>query len=153
MKQPLPAVFACLIFASAAAQGHGESVKQQLGPMLHEMDLAANAHDTDRFMKAYLHDPSLVFVIDGEVIHGWDDLRAQQLKWWNDGKTDVVYSTSGEPEIEQLTPSMAIVTETLVGTRTLPDGSSRKREFAVSMVWKKLPEGWRIVYAHESSAR
>jgi hypothetical protein len=35
--------------------------------------------------------------------------------------------------------------------RTLPNGESSTGEFAVTMVWQKLHEGWRIVQAHESS--
>jgi hypothetical protein len=25
--------------------------------------------------------------------------------------------------------------------------------FAVSAIWRRLPDGWRVVYAHESSSR
>jgi ketosteroid isomerase-like protein len=137
--------------APFVAQGKA-SAPEQLRPLLEELDAAANARDTDRFMALYLRQPALLWVINGEEIHGWDDLRAQQLKWWSGGKSDVVYSDRSAPEFTVLSPDAVIVTEMKAATRTLPDGTTGKREFAVSMVWQKLPEGWRIVYGHESFA-
>jgi hypothetical protein len=31
---------------------------------------------------------SLIFVINGEVIRGFDNLHEQQLKWWNHQNSD-----------------------------------------------------------------
>ena len=138
--------------AAVVPQGKG-TVQEQLRPLLAELDAAANARDTDRFMAAYLRQPSLIWLINGMEIHGWDDLRAQQLKWWNGGKSDVVFSDRSAPEFTVLSPDAVIVTEMKESTRTLPDGTTGKNEFAVSMVWQKLPEGWKIVYGHESFAK
>jgi hypothetical protein len=60
--------------------------------LLHEQALAADAHDTDRFLAAFLHDDSLIFVINGQLIRGFNSLHEQQLKWWNNGKSDVIYT-------------------------------------------------------------
>jgi ketosteroid isomerase-like protein len=138
--------------AAVVPQGKG-TVQEQLQPLLAELDAAANARDTDRFMAAYLRQPSLIWLVNGMEIHGWDDLRAQQLKWWNGGKSDVVFSDRSAPEFTVLSPDAVIVTEMKESSRTLPDGTTGKNEFAVSMVWQKLPEGWKIVYGHESFSK
>ena len=144
----------CVVFAAfGGAETKAGSPQEQLRPLLEELDAAANTRDTDRFMAAYLHQPTLIWLFNGVEIRGWDDLRAQQLKWWSGGKSDVVYSNRSAPEFTVLSPDAVIVTEMKESTRTLPDGTAGKNEFAISMVWQKLPEGWKIVYGHESTPR
>jgi uncharacterized protein (TIGR02246 family) len=126
-------------------------VRREIEPLLADMMTAANAHDTDRFMTAYLRDPSFVFVINGTVMNGWDAVRAQQLKWWNNGKSDVVYSYVGEPEFTVLGTDAAVVTERMSARRTLANGQTSTGELAVTMTMQKRPEGWRAVQVHESS--
>lgn len=127
-------------------------VRREIEPLLAEMLTAANAHDTDRFMTAYVRDPSFIFVINGTVMNGWDAVRAQQLKWWNNGKSDVVYSYVGEPEFTVLSSDAAVVTERMSAHRTLANGQITTGELAVTMAMQKRPEGWRAVQVHESTA-
>lgn len=142
-----------LLAANTSAASRAHSAQQQIQPMLNEMLHLANAHDTDRFMTFYLHRPSLIYVDNGTVIHGWDDLRAQQSRWWKNGMSDVIYRTNGATEFTVLAPGVVVVTEPRASTRTGPNGKSSRNEFVVSEVWKKLPKGWRIVYGHESAVR
>ncbi len=148
-----------LAFLSTAPIARGQttaatasSVQKQLEPVFAEMLAAANAHDTDRFMAPYLHKPSFVFVFNGTIMKGWDVAHAQQLKWWNNGKSDVVYKYSSPPELTVLGPDAAVVTQPLSATRTLPDGKKSTGEIVATTVWKKFPEGWRGVQVHESMA-
>ena len=127
-------------------------VRREIEPLLAEMLTAANAHDTDRFMTAYVRDPSFVFVINGTVMNGWEAVRAQQLRWWNNGKSDVVYSYVGEPEFTVLSSDAAVVTERMSAHRTLANGQITTGELAVTMMMQKRPEGWRAVQVHESTA-
>ena len=141
-----------LILVGAASAQRAASPNAQIQPLLREMDTAANAHDTDRFMAPFLHTNALVFVINGIVIHGWDALRDQQRKWWLNGKTDVVY-TPKSTDFVTLDPEIVAVTRVFTSSRTAPDGQIARSEFAVSMIWQRMPEGWRIVYDHESRTR
>mgnify|MGYP001554483343 CR=1 FL=1 len=94
------ALAACLLTAPpASAQAAPADARHQIEPLLDEMVAAANAHDTDRFMKVYLHQPSLVFVFNGTIFRGFDALHEQQLKWWNNGASDVAYTQRGAPVI------------------------------------------------------
>lgn len=148
------AVIACTLFAgSTYAASVAPSAQAQIQSVMAQMHHAVVAHDTDRFMAGYLHEPSLVFAIDGKVIHGWDALHAQQLIWWRNGKSDVVYTPQGKTEFMALAPDVAITTETLTSQRTQPDGKVSDGALVVTSVWKKSSQGWRIVYAHESWAR
>jgi uncharacterized protein (TIGR02246 family) len=128
-------------------------VARQIRAQWDDMQRAANAHDTDRFMAPFAHGPDLVFAVNGEVIHGWDALHAQQLKWWNHGKSDARYVQAGQLEIIALGPDAAVSTASFTSRRTRPDGKISSGRFVVTYIWKKLPQGWRIIYGHESWAR
>lgn len=134
----------------ARAQSPAE---REILPLLHEEMVAANAHDTDRFLSTYLHAPELVFVINGRVIRGFDSLREQQLQWWNQGKSDVVYTEQAPPQFQPLGNDVMLVTQQLASRRTGPDGKPVEGTFAVSAIWRRLPDGWRVIYAHESTSR
>jgi ketosteroid isomerase-like protein len=138
--------------AQSDSTSRASRVQRGIEPLLAEMMTAANAHDTDRFMAAYLRDSSFVFVINGTVMNGWDAVRAQQLKWWNNGKSDVLYAYVGKPEFTVLSSDAAVVTERMSARRTLANGQTSTGELAVTMAMQKRPEGWRAVQVHESSA-
>jgi ketosteroid isomerase-like protein len=125
----------------------------QIFPLLNEQFLAANAHDTDRFLATYFHGPELVFIANGQIIRGWDNLREQQLKWWKNGKSDVVYAQQSQPEITSLDAQTVLVTQQMTSYRTSPDGKPSESAFIVTTVWRQLPVGWRVTYGHESWVR
>jgi len=139
-----------LFAGSACAQPASPPAEQAIRPLMAKMLQAANAHDTDAFMQPMMRGDGLVFAINGMVIHGWKALHAQQLKWWNNGKSDATYVQSGEPAFMALGPDVEIVTWPLEARGTLSSGKAPIRTFVVSYVWRRLPQGWRIVYGHES---
>jgi uncharacterized protein (TIGR02246 family) len=148
-------VIASVVLADGA---HGQSAwtspqQHEVQPLLDSMLVAANAHDTDRFLAPYLHDSTLVFVFNGVVTVGFDNVRALQLKWWNGGKSDVVYRQAGPSDFLVLAPDAVVVTSPLASRRTTTSGEVQTGEFAVTMVWQRQRQGWRIVRVHESTVR
>lgn len=130
-----------------------QSPARQIRAQWDDMQRAANAHDTDGFMAPFAHGPDLVFAVNGEVIHGWDALHAQQLKWWNHGRSNARYTQTGKLELVALGPEAEVSTASFTSRRTGPDGKISTGRFVVTYIWKKLPQGWRIIYGHESWAR
>jgi ketosteroid isomerase-like protein len=51
-----------------------------------------------------------------------------------------------------LGPDAVVVTLEESSTRTLPDGAKSRGTVVITEVFERRPEGWRIVYSHESSA-
>ena len=125
--------------------------QQQVAPLLAEMEASANAHDTDRHLAVFSRDSALIFIIDGEIIQGWDALRDRQRQWWNDGKATGIYAYLGEPTCEAFGKELGLTTHLIAARASLPDGQVRERQLAFSALWSRRPEGWRIIYAHESS--
>ncbi|MBS0381758.1 MAG: hypothetical protein JSR56_04935 [Proteobacteria bacterium] len=119
-----------------------------------KMGKAAAVHDADAFMAFMLHSPSLVYAINGRVIHGWKALHAAQMKWWSRGKNNTKPVPGGAaPEFMALGPDVEIVTLQIIGRYTLQDGKVVTSPFVVTDMWQHLPQGWRIVYGHESWKR
>ena len=142
--------FVGLAGGSACAQSAASPAEQAIRPVMAKMFKAANAHDTDAFMAAMVHNPKLVFAINGEVIRGWDALHAQQMKWWKNGKSDAKYVQNGAPAFMAIGLDVEIVTWPLVGSGTAHSAKAATSDFVVTYVWQRLPQGWRIVYGHES---
>ena len=118
---------------------------------LANMGAAANAHDVDGHVGFYAHDASTVLIFNGEAIVGWETIRAKQREWWSDGKTDVVYTVQGKPEVRMLKADLAVTTVFMTSRRTGPNGEVKDGRFAVSALWQRRPEGWRVIYSHEST--
>jgi ketosteroid isomerase-like protein len=128
------------------------SPESELTPILAQMETTANKHDVNAFMEFYERSPSMVFVFNGTEIHGFDLLKTEQAKWWQDGKSDAVYTREAAPEFTVLGPDAAVVTLDESSTRTLSDGAKTKGTVMITEVFERRPEGWRIVYSHESTA-
>ena len=138
--------------AKGAPLSAAASPEAELTPILDQMEKIANTHDVDAFMNFYEKSPSMVFVFNGSEVHGFDALRAEQAKWWQDGKSDVAYAREAAPEFTVLGPDAVVVTLEESSTRTLPDGAKSRGTVVITEVFERRPEGWRIVYSHESSA-
>ena len=136
---------------SAPADIDAETARSEVAPLLAEMGAAANAHDIERHVGFYAHDPSVLLIFNGEAILGWEAIRDKQREWWQNGKTDVVYTMQGKPDFRVPGPGVVVTTIFMKSRRTMPGGEIKEGNFAVSAVWQKRPEGWRVIYSHEST--
>ena len=127
--------------------------QQQVAPLLAEMEASANAHDTDRHLAACSRDAALTFVFNGEIIRGWEALREKQRQWWQDGRATGVYEYLGEPIFQVFNSDLGLTTHLIAARARLPDGQLRERQLAFTALWSRRQEGWRIIYAHESSTK
>ena len=135
-----------LVEANSAARARAE-----VAPLLAEMGAAANRHDVEGHVGFYAHDPAVTLIFNGTPLVGWENIRDKQREWWKDGNTDVVYIVMGKPDFQVPAPSVVVSTLLMKSRRTLPNGETKEGEFAVSSVWQKRPEGWRVIYSHEST--
>jgi ketosteroid isomerase-like protein len=136
-----------LLTAKSAARARTE-----VAPLLAEMGAAANRHDVEAHVGFYAHDPAVTLIFNGTPLVGWQTIRDRQRQWWNEGDTDVVYSIVGKPDFQVLAPRVVVSTLLMTSRRTLPNGEVKEGEFAVSSVWQRRPEGWRVIYSHESTS-
>ena len=139
---------------SAATGRAGDALakaRAEIEPLFERMQSTANAHDVDGHLAAYAKDSTLLFVINDEIVRGWTELHERQRQWWQDGKSDAVYQVVGEPDYQMPAPGLVVQTYLLSSHRTLADGTARDGRIAVTDIWRKGPDGWRVIYAHEST--
>lgn len=125
----------------------------EVAPHLRLMCDTANRHDVDGHVGCYARDPTVTLVMNGVSIVGWESIREKQVEWWQHGKTKVVYTPQGEPIYHVLSASAVISTLSMKSQRPNESGQTVEGFFVVSSVWCKRPEGWRVIYAHESTTR
>lgn len=142
-----------LAVAAGSAAGQTPSPQAEIQPLLDQQMAAANAHDTDRFLKDYVHDSTLVMTFNGMLVQGFDSVRTLQLKWWNNGRSDVHYSATSPPIYTILGPDAAVVTQPLASERTDSTGAVKRGRFVATSVWQRRPDGWTVVAVHESTVR
>jgi len=124
-----------------------QSAEIEVRSALVEMNAAAAELDADRFMVWYWNSPSLVITFDDQTMEGWQAILSQQKEWWSDKSSGVQYAEER--------PAMVIVQSadvvTTVQWMAVRDGQGALlTRLVVTSIWKKLPEGWRIVLAHET---
>jgi hypothetical protein len=60
---------------------------------------------------------------------------------------------AGKPTFLVPATGLAVTTIVLKSRRTMLNLQIADGEFAVSSLWRKRPEGWRVIYSQESTTR
>lgn len=109
---------------------------------------AWNRGDLKGFMEGYWHSPDLTFFSGGTVNKSWDAaMQRYQQRYQGTGKQ------MGKLDFQDLTIDLLSRQATVVTGSwhlTMPDGKEPYGLF--TLVLKKLPNGWKIVHDHTSSA-
>ena len=109
---------------------------------------AWNHHDLDGFMAGYWNSPDLTFFSGGKQTAGWQaTLDRYRTTYASPGHEMGTLEFSGL-RIEMLGPDAAFVRGQW--HLTMPDGKTPHGLF--TLIFRKLPEGWRIVHDHTSAA-
>jgi ketosteroid isomerase-like protein len=130
----------------AAAKQSSNSVSQIQSVLSAQQD-AWNRGDIDAFMNGYARSGSTVFVSEDEVRRGWETVRDRyRVKYSDRAKMGTL--NFSDIEITMLSSDAAVV---LGGWRLKRGNDEPHGRF--TLIFKRLPEGWRIVHDHTSAAR
>ena len=105
---------------------------------------AWNHHNLDGYLDSFWRSDSLVVVVEGETVRGWD-LLSKALHLGYPNPSEMGSLTLDRVQVQMLSSDigMAVTWDTV----SFP----KKKEFGTStIVMKKLPEGWRVVVMHTS---
>lgn len=144
----LPVICSILIapFVCAAAEQSPNSVSQIQAVLSAQQD-AWNRGDIDAFMNGYARSTSTVFVSEDEVTRGWETVRKRyRVKYSDRAKMGTL--TFSEVEVTMLSPDAAVVLGHWRLKRANDEPHGR-----FTLIFKRLPEGWRIVHDHTSAAK
>ncbi len=128
----------------AQASASTESDRAAITNVLDEQQSAWNAGDVSSFMKSYWDSPELTFAGSGGIARGWESVLARYKREYPDqaamGKVNF-----SDVEVRFLGPDAALV----LGQWHL-HRSSGDIGGVFTLVFQRLPEGWRIVHDHTS---
>ncbi len=97
-------------------------------------------------MNGYARSASTVFVSQDEVSRGWETVRDRYRVKYSD-RTKMGTLSFSEIEVTMLSPDAAVVLGRWRLKRTNDEPHGR-----FTLIFKRLPEGWRIVHDHTSAA-
>ena len=118
----------------------------EIRSVLRAQQEAWNRGDIDGFMNGYAHSASTVFISEDTIRRGWETVRERyRKKYSNRAKMGTL--TFSDLEITLLSPDAAVVLGRwrLERAKDHPHGR-------FTLIFKRLPEGWRIVHDHTSAA-
>ena len=132
-------------FACAAPEQASTSVAE-IQSVLTAQQGAWNRGDIDAFMNGYARSESTVFVSQDEVSRGWETVRDRYRVKYSD-RTKMGTLSFSEIEVTMLSPDAAVVLGRWRLKRINDEPHGR-----FTLIFKRLPEGWRIVHDHTSAA-
>lgn len=108
---------------------------------------AWNRGDIDGFMNGYARSPSTIFISEDTVRRGWETVRDRYRQKYSN-RAEMGTLTFSEIEITPISPDSAVVLGrwSLERAKDHPHGR-------FTLIFKRLPEGWRIVHDHTSAAK
>ena len=116
--------------------------------VLQNQQEAWNRHDLDGFMAGYWNSPELTFFSGAQVLSGWQaTLDRYRKKYQSEGRE------MGKLEFSDLNIQMLAADAAFVRGAwhlTMSDGKTPHGLF--TLVFRRFPEGWKIVHDHTSAA-
>jgi beta-aspartyl-peptidase (threonine type) len=109
---------------------------------------AWNRHDLDAFMAGYWNSPDLTFFSGGKESRGWQAAMDRYKAKYASPGHEMGKLEFSDLRIEMLAPDAAFVRGAF--HLTMPDGTTPHGLF--TLVFRKLPDGWKIVHDHSAAA-
>jgi beta-aspartyl-peptidase (threonine type) len=108
---------------------------------------AWNHGQLEEFMKGYWRSPDLTFYSGSTVTKGWEPTLERYRRRYQSGGAQMGHLEFQDLEIDLLSRRSAVVTGKW--RLTMNDGKTPHGLF--TLIFKRFPEGWRIVHDHTSA--
>lgn len=145
------AVVAALLFSplDSIAQNSNHDIKPAVEHVLRQQADDWNRHDLGAFMSGYWNSPDLTFFSDAQVTAGWQPTLERYRKRYQGEGREMGKLDFSDLKIEPLGPDSAFVRG--AWHLTMSDGKTPHGQF--TLIFRKFPEGWKIVHDHTSAAQ
>src|SRR5438094_1632090 len=142
------AIISCILMATnvSAAAALTPNAVAEIRSILRAQQDAWNRGDIDGFMNGYARSASTVFISEDSIRRGWETVRARYRQKYSDRAKMGILSFS-DIEINLLSSDAAVV----VGRWKLERAKDRPYG-RFTLIFRRLPAGWRIVHDHTSAA-
>jgi len=137
-----------LISGQTLTTSSDDGAKVAIEHVLRTQQEAWNRHDIESFMQGYWNSPKLTFFSGATAHEGWQaTIERYRSRYTSPGHEMGKLDFSGL-RIEVLGADAAFVRGSWL--LTMPDGKTPHGLF--TLVFRKFPEGWKIVHDHTSAA-
>ena len=133
--------------ACAPSQPRGEDAVAQVRAVWTAQADAWNRGDLDAFMLGYWHSPDLVFFSNGAETRGWQQTLDRYRASYQSAGKQMGALDFPQLEFKPLGPEAVLARGRW--RLKMPDGTELTG--MTSVLFQKLPEGWRIVHDHSSA--
>jgi uncharacterized protein (TIGR02246 family) len=139
------------MIGAARAESSEQKVKAAVEQVLNRQVEAWNRHDLEGFMAGYWNSPELTFFSGANVTMGWEaTLERYRRRYQSEGR-EMGKLDFAELNIQPLGREAAFVRG--AWHLTLAEGKTEKEPHGrFTLIFRKFPEGWRIVHDHTSAA-
>jgi ketosteroid isomerase-like protein len=139
------AIYAC---AQAGTGANDASVQSAVTAVLNQQVTAWNNHDLDAFMSGYWHSPELTFFSGAEKSSGWQAAMDRYRKNYQGNGREMGKLDFSDLQVLPLGTDAALVRG--AWQLTMADGKTPHGLF--TLIFRKFPEGWKIIHDHTSAA-
>jgi ketosteroid isomerase-like protein len=144
----LASIMLVLLSTSICFSQSDSSVRSSIEQVLNAQVQAWNNHDLEKFMQGYWHSPELTFFSGGQVSHGWDEALDRYRKHYQGQGHEMGKLEFANLNIAPLAPDAALVRGAF--HLAMPDGKTPHGLF--TLMFRKFPDGWKIIHDHSSAA-
>ena len=147
IRRALTIIFCTSVAAIVSAvPTQSQNATAQIRSVLRAQQDAWNRGDIDGFMNGYGRSASTVFVSEDTIRRGWETVRERYRKKYSD-RAKMGTLAFSDLEIMLLSPDAGVV----LGRWSLKRANDQPHG-RFTLIFKRLPEGWRIVLDHTSVA-
>jgi uncharacterized protein (TIGR02246 family) len=139
-------VAAIIYLAAQIAAQSPEDAKAEIRAVIATQEEAWNRGDIEQFMAGYARAETTTFVSGDEVTRGWQNVLDRYKKRYSD-RAKMGSLTFSDLEITLLGADSAVA----LGRWKLQRANDQPRG-RFTLIFRRLPEGWRIVQDHTSAA-
>lgn len=123
-----------------------DTPQQQISIVLHQQTLAWNRGDLKGYMAGYWNSPELTFFSGGTITKGWQPTLDRYRQRYQSGGREMGKLEFTELSIEMLGPESAVAR----GRWRLKMKNGEQPAGLFTVIFRKFPEGWRIIHDHSS---
>jgi ketosteroid isomerase-like protein len=132
-----------------AQKNPSENVKSAVEQVLNAQVQAWNHHDLEGFMRGYWRSPELTFFSGGQVAHGWGQALDRYRKRYQGLGREMGKLAFANVNVDSLAPTAAVVR----GEWHLTTSDGKTPHGLFTLIFRKFPDGWKIIHDHTSAAQ
>ncbi len=138
----------CILVLASSVLAQSSTEKLAIQQVLDAQVQSWNRHDLAGFMAGYWNSPQLTFFSGGEVSRGWQQAFERYQRRYQSAPGQMGKLEFSELSIETLAPDAAFVR----GQWRLTKADGKTPHGLFTLIFRKFPEGWKIVHDHTSAA-